>query len=489
MTPFNCYVKVDAKPLLSARHQPYADYANWLQHRILVGRWYWQSKDKGASDFVPLKKRYLEKIIHHRILHPLLAEMFQLGIIERDNRYREGMESIGYRIGKTYAQNPTIRIPCHRTGCSKRIVQGQNSVERLANYTKVHRHLRANLRHVAPRDLATAFALDPDGKQHDLIRYLANGDATEFSVCEQGRVHTAITRLLRPVRGALTYDGLPLLELDIANSQPLFLGLTILKTVSKGATCTGSIMGLPPFRLSLPAGFPDQGMVSSFKRGWKEGATCYVDCSSSPGSPVINPSSPSLLHDHHLCHKPLKYSPLALIWRKPDFKGRSVPYLPADLIRFLTICCEGRLYDLAMKALGWTDSKDAFKDAQVFPTLYGLTKNAPALGEWMQREFPSVWAFIVHHKRRHGYKQLSRDMQKAESRLVIEGVCGRLMTEYPACPVVTVHDSILTTVDWLLTVRKVMLEEFAKLGLTPTIRIKRDSEATSSSGVPLGKVA
>ena len=72
----------------------------------------------------------------------------------------------------------------------------------------------------------------------------------------------------------------------------------------------------------------------------------------------------------------------------------------------------------------------------VFPT---------ALTELFEKFFPSVWAFIVEEKRA-GYEELARNMQRAESAFFIDTVCRRLMDHHRDVPLVTINDSIVTTV-------------------------------------------
>jgi hypothetical protein len=62
-------------------------------------------------------------------------------------------------------------------------------------------------------------------------------------------------------------------------------------------------------------------------------------------------------------------------------------------------------------------------------------------------------------------------MQRAESNLIINCVCKRIMYEYPSCFISTIHDSILTTKEGVPIVKKIMYEEFAKYDdLRPTLR-------------------
>jgi hypothetical protein len=66
----------------------------------------------------------------------------------------------------------------------------------------------------------------------------------------------------------------------------------------------------------------------------------------------------------------------------------------------------------------------------------------------------------------------ARAAQRLESTLMIHGACQRLMSERPDIPVVTIHDSILTLPEHIETVRGVIMSEFAKFGISPTLRSK-----------------
>jgi hypothetical protein len=46
------------------------------------------------------------------------------------------------------------------------------------------------------------------------------------------------------------------------------------------------------------------------------------------------------------------------------------------------------------------------------------------------------------------------------------------MTEHPDCPLVTIHDSIMTTAEWVATVRATIMEEFGKIGISPTLHVE-----------------
>ena len=65
------YVKGDAKTILSPELRRYGDYANFIQHRIIVGRMLWQVDDK-TERYTILKsdilRQYIPKLIMKKML-------------------------------------------------------------------------------------------------------------------------------------------------------------------------------------------------------------------------------------------------------------------------------------------------------------------------------------------------------------------------------------------------------------------------------------
>jgi hypothetical protein len=52
---------------------------------------------------------------------------------------------------------------------------------------------------------------------------------------------------------------------------------------------------------------------------------------------------------------------------------------------------------------------------------------------------------------------------------MIDGVGAKLAAEYPEIPVLSIHDSYLTPQQHVGTVKQLIYDEFAKLGITPTL--------------------
>lgn len=158
--------------------------------------------------------------------------------------------------------------------------------------------------------------------------------------------------------------------------------------------------------------------------------------------------------------------------------------IPADVIRWMGLVESGTLYDELMCLLGWDQSRRAeFKRNEVFAVLYGNpTRNTWRVDDnWnrlppsqlkplLAELFPTVWSFIIFYHNQHGHGSLARELQRRESRLMIRGVCGILAEQYPAVPVLTCHDSILTTVPNVGLIKRLINDQFAKRGLHPTLK-------------------
>ena len=70
------------------------------------------------------------------------------------------------------------------------------------------------------------------------------------------------------------------------------------------------------------------------------------------------------------------------------------------------------------------------------------------------------------------YRNAAWQAQRTESNFMFDRVVRRLMLELPEVPVVTIHDSILTTCGNEGVIKGIMVAEFAKLGVHPTIHVE-----------------
>ncbi len=134
-----------------------------------------------------------------------------------------------------------------------------------------------------------------------------------------------------------------------------------------------------------------------------------------------------------------------------------------DLLRYKALVENGELYDYLMEKAGEKD-RSSFKEKFFRETFFGK-KTSKLFCEL----FPSVAKELIRVKSKD-YRRLAWLMQKTESKLMISNVCRRIMEEHGDTFMATIHDSILTTPDNEPKIKKIMYEEFAKIGLIPKIR-------------------
>jgi hypothetical protein len=151
-------------------------------------------------------------------------------------------------------------------------------------------------------------------------------------------------------------------------------------------------------------------------------------------------------------------------------------FLKPDEVSFVRICEAGKLYETLMERMEFPAR--SWAKYEFFEILFGHNHSRSQMKADFTEDFPNVAEVVRVHKRKD-YASLSRLMQNIESNFVINTVCRRLMKEHPDTPVLTIHDCILTTPPHVDAITGVMREEFARLGLSPTLKVKRYDQATA----------
>lgn len=136
-----------------------------------------------------------------------------------------------------------------------------------------------------------------------------------------------------------------------------------------------------------------------------------------------------------------------------------------DLFHYKSLVEKGKLYDYLMEKAGEKD-RSAFKEKFFRETFFGKKTS-----KLFCRLFPTVAEQLLKVKEKD-YRRLAWMMQRTESKLMISNICRRVMEEHRDAFMATIHDSILTTEENVSKIRRIMSEEFAKIGLSPTIRIE-----------------
>jgi hypothetical protein len=122
------------------------------------------------------------------------------------------------------------------------------------------------------------------------------------------------------------------------------------------------------------------------------------------------------------------------------------------------LCEEGRLYDWLAEKGGWT--RAYVKEELMAKAFFSKNRYTNEVKRLFNAQFPQIAALIEKIKAKD-HTKLAQRLQRAEAQYMIHGVCETIRKECPNVPIVTIHDSILTTPDCAEYVLGIMREEFA----------------------------
>ncbi|MGA2062457.1 MAG: hypothetical protein ABSG67_18395 [Thermoguttaceae bacterium] len=142
--------------------------------------------------------------------------------------------------------------------------------------------------------------------------------------------------------------------------------------------------------------------------------------------------------------------------------------LPADVRRYLELCEARGLYQAVADRLGKT-REEAKRSVMV--AFYDRPSHCNAVSMVLTELFPNVMEAMRRIKR-GDYRRLAHFAQRIESAFMFGRVVPRIMELRPDLFVSTIHDSILTPVGEVEFVQQVMLDEFARLGLSPQVKME-----------------
>ncbi|MBL6705875.1 MAG: hypothetical protein ISQ06_07170 [Planctomycetaceae bacterium] len=397
----------------------------------------WRADEDG---FVSLKAAYLNRVIDPRVLKELRPTLVEAGVLNWDSSYIKGQRSMRFRIREPFQR--TRRVECSSRKVCRRIWRLQDQAER--RLLPVHRWLRDRLK-MLKFDLHQAESIiagmvpDPDtpltvGEYRALIIEQAQRlnqqmtDGTpELSVCRYGRVHTAITRLPATLRRCLSFDGEPLVGIDLRNSQPLFAGLMALECM-RSRQSRSRLLKFEP------------SVTSPYGRSRSTTPT-------PPHTPPITIGEMTEVVESNSGYK-------SYLADKPDLK------------MYLERCEQGEFYDSLMLP---GEDRGRFKQRIFADVLFGRDSFRSQIRARFSAQYPTVAAMLADLKQ-HDFRRPSWLMQSRESTLFVGRVCRRIMADRPDISLATIHDSFLVTEPHAEYVEGIALDEFARLGVKPTFK-------------------
>jgi hypothetical protein len=209
-------------------------------------------KDYDPEDAVPMYSKVSERLMPRGKYKGIIAAIVAGGALVTDGRYRARG---GAGASRKYALAEPYRGRPHRlwTFCEPELAAKirRHRERQRAGFTAVHAYLEDRLRElqvVADAPVGESAALD----------MIARGEPF-CTLCAMGRLHTAFTCLRRDLRGYTRVGGRPLVGLDISNSQPVLLGLTVRAEGGRpGEFLDDSLAGCLCERMMTAAGCADR---------------------------------------------------------------------------------------------------------------------------------------------------------------------------------------------------------------------------------------
>jgi hypothetical protein len=398
-----CYLPQNYDP--DSIPERWRDYSAWVVGRIYRDCQFRASAD-GLDSFTPLWSVRLKETLPRKEYCAILKDLIDRGIIEENKSYCAGRGSHrgwskSYRLSRPLRDAPHQSHWLTHPELVRKLHRQRERDDRKYDGNEVYRHLRANVQclEVAPGSPT---------KESFSLNYIADRESY-YTVCGQGRVHTPLTNMGRRFRKYLRAGGLPLVQTDIVNSQPLLLGLTLLRSEA--------LLNDPGFR-EYSAMTREQWQITGTAE--QKGET-----NTNPDVGIYSYTRPS------------------------DRNG--------DIQRYVECCRVGQIYERLQDLTGYT--RDRVKSLYM-AVIYGHPNDGDTVvGRAVRQLFPGCWNAIVGLKG-DNHPALAKLMQTVESYVVIGRVCRRILEEYPTAPLLTLHDSLVTTPEYIGRFECILLEEF-----------------------------
>lgn len=342
-----------------------------------------------------------------------------VGIIERDGSWQEGVEPMGYRITSNYDQLNLKRVEF----TDKLIVRKFEESSEVAlrdrrKYNYLWKHFKLN-RLTIDRDACVETI--KKYRYSDGYLYLIDkivDHQWNFKISGEGkRLYTNLTNLKKDFRRHLRYDGEALYEIDIKASQPYFFVMMV---------CD---------HLNDKIGRENVSKLISVANG--ESGMSEDDIDSFLKSFTLD------LGDVYQYFK----------WVR---MGWIYPVHNSDI--------------KANGGYNWEDDADVKES--FYRVLFGEWNNWSQEVQVFKKSYPTI-SRIMQKIKGSDHRQLAIGLQLIESNAVLDIVCKRVADELPDAPIYTIHDSILTTKEYQHQLSQIMADELLKIvGIKPILRLK-----------------
>lgn len=414
------------------------DRARYLLHTIHTQSIF---NNRKKADGVHLKAEYLRNFMGKENYRKIIVDLEKGGVIEVDRVARDGVSNC-YRLAPDFRNRICKRYYPKDNYLIRKLIDRRATDDReLTCVTR--RHLRDQLFRVdiefeSARRILAGISMSPEAESANLSCLERLKDKEWYFTHDQyGRVHHNVTCLKRELRSCLRVDDEMLVELDIANSQPLFCGLTYFNW-KKNQNSFVKLWSNDSFNDALRLKEEDLEQLITLRQ--LQSTTNQI-------------SQPTL---------PLRCPGFAIVNN--------------DVLQYLLLCEQGKLYEhLAVVSgadISTSDKRGIFKE-RVYQELFFAKWRSPQnrVVQAFEREFPYIYEMIkqVNYK---DHSRLAKWMQRVEASLVIDRVVERIRQQHPSSFVLTIHDALLVKQDDVGEALNIFKHEFGRFGIRPKFTVK-----------------
>ncbi|UPL50544.1 hypothetical protein [Hymenobacter sublimis] len=406
---------LNTRSLLDKKEQKHVDKYNYLLHHLYMTRVL--NRKYSDYDFIPVRLKTLREYVSKRKADTIIQFWLDHHVIESDNSYIIGQKSTGFRLTEDFRDIKAVDVG----------IVDEVFTQRLKTLRKRYND-----------------QLDMSLPQHAFLNYNLHEIKVDATAAFEYLIETAL-------------DSNYTVPAKATKKEKLSIEAARKKALNKYNKDVASIMAISTgsFRINRDTtGKRVHHNIANLSKRVRR--FLYL----ASGEPLVNVD--------------VKNSqPLIMCILLLEKYQRST--MPADMVAYIKECEQGTLYTTLMAAFNTPDlDRSAFKQNLFKSVYYGENKYADNYTEWktFNQLYPSVGEFITNYKRKN-FEQLSIDMQRAESEIIIDGVIASLAAKYKHMFFsLTIHDSVMCKAVDQDEVRDLILYHFGLRGLTPSVAIE-----------------
>jgi hypothetical protein len=392
-------------------------------------------RDVDSDGRVRLMAKYLRRVMHKRHYKAVVDALLERGVVTR-SPYAVGIKAFGFMLADRFRFDKHIRVPatCPRLIGRLQSFHEQAETERRSRMLPVHFGLerqqwQLEIDGETARDILKT--IPPESNPYDVQGVLVSDiEQRDFhiNVGHYGRISNNISSMKRELREALRHNGEPLSQVDVKCCQPALLGQLVVTSRADGTD-----------------------REPRNKTNTRDNAD--RDDRASKGT----------------THNGSKYD--APVWAKCD-----------DLARYCELVQSGTFYEFMLASPKIRSCPNLTREqlkrqflADVLAKKKANDRGAeyPSVVEDCFREwFPSPYRFIRRFNN-DGWEHanLIRELQRQESKLVIETVAADLLTRHPRLFLISLHDALFTTARGVPAVVDAFETAFERSGFPMKLKI------------------